>query len=97
LKLVLAKEPRQLLDSLPETVGKAQILRVLRALADEHETVASWPTGDYTGGRFTVAGTDDEWKITFHLVEMDETVVSVVAIKKRRTLPWALRFYPKKD
>lgn len=97
MKVLLAKEPRRFIESLPEGIDKAQILGALQQLAGEYDSVESWPTGDYQGGRYAVAGTGDQWKITYHLVEMDEPVVSVVSIKKRRTIHWGLRFYPKKD
>ena len=97
MRVVLDKESRLLLESMPEGIDKAQIRGVLRELASDYDAVKSWPAGDYPGGRYSVAGSGDKWKITYHLVEMEEPVVSVVSIKKRRTIPWALQFYPKKD
>lgn len=97
MKVVLSRQARELLDSLPVDLDKAQIRGVLRRLAEEDETLESWDTPEFAGGRFSVAGPNDAWRISYHVVELDEPVISVVTIRKRRTIPFALRFYPRKN
>jgi hypothetical protein len=58
--------------SLPERIDKAQIRGVLRQLEEDYESLRSWPSGDSAGGRFTFAGSHDKWKLTFHLIQMEE-------------------------
>ena len=54
-----------------------------------------WTTLPVADSRF--AGAEDKWKLTYHVVEMEEPVTSVVTITKRRTSRWALNFFPDKD
>jgi hypothetical protein len=58
---------------------------VLRPLEEDYESLRSWPSDDSLGGRFTFAGSHDKWKLSFHLIQMEELVASVVTIGKRRT------------
>jgi hypothetical protein len=85
------------LDSLPDGIDKAQIRGVLRQLEEDYESVTSWPSDDSSGGRFAFAGSNDKWKLTFRLVQMEEWVLSVVMIGKRRTSKWVWASYPPKD
>ncbi len=97
MRVWLSNGARQFLDSLPEGIAKAQIRGVLRQLEEDYESVRIWPSDDSSGGRFTFAGSNDKWKLTFHLVQMEELVVSVVTIGKRRTSKWVWESYPAKD
>ncbi len=97
MKVWLSKAAQQLLDSLPDGLDKAQIRGVIRQLESEDELLETRPSGDFPGGRYTFAGADDKRKLTYHVVAMEEPVLSVVTITKRRTSRWALRFYPNKD
>lgn len=97
MRVWLSDGARKFLDSLPEGIDKAQIRGVLRQLEDDYESVRSWPADDSSGGRFAFAGSHDKWKLTFHLVQMDELVASVVTIGKRRTSKWVWESYPAKD
>lgn len=97
MKVWLSKAAQQLLDSLPDGLDKAQIRGVIRQLETEDESLETRQSGDFPGGRYAFAGADDNWKLTYHVVEMEEPVTSVVTITKRRTSRWALKFYPSKD
>jgi hypothetical protein len=97
LRVWLSTGARRLLDSLPDGIDKAQIRGALRLLEDDYDSVRSWPSEDSPGGHFTFAGSEDKWKLTYHIVEMEEPVLSVVTIANRRTRRWAWEFYPKKD
>ncbi len=97
MRVWLSRGAQQVLDSLPDGLDKAQIRGVLRQLEEEDESLQSRPVDDSSGGRFTFAGAEDKWKLTYHVVEMEEPVTSVVTITKRRTSRWALRFFPDKD
>jgi hypothetical protein len=97
VKLVPSKAARQSLDALRENLEKAQIHGVLRRLAEEDETLDRWEASGSEGVMYCLAGEGASWKITYHIVELDEPVISVVSIKKRRTTPFALRFYPRKN
>lgn len=97
MKVWISKAAQQLLDSLPDGLDKAQIRGVIRQLEREDELLETWPSGDFPGGRYAFAGADDKWKLTYHVVEMEEPVTSVVTIAKRRTSRWAMKFYPSKD
>jgi hypothetical protein len=97
LRVWLSRGAQQVLDSLPDGMDKAQIRGVLRQLEEQDDSLRTWPVDDSSGGRFTFAGSEDKWKITYHVVEMEEPVTSVVTITKRRTSRWALNFFPDKD
>lgn len=97
MRVWLSKAAQQVLDSLPDGLDKAQIRGVLRQLEEEDDSLQSWPVDDSSGGRFAFAGSDDKWKLTYHVVEMDDPVTSVVTITKRRTSRWALKFFPDND
>jgi hypothetical protein len=97
LKVWLSKAAQTVLESLPDGLDKAQIRGVIRQLESEDEQLKTWRSDDFPGGCYAFAGADDQWKLTYHVVEMEEPVTSVVTITKRRTSRWALKFYPDKD
>jgi hypothetical protein len=97
LRLFLNRQPEEFLDGMSDSVARAQIIGALQSLAGETYSGAICRSADFAGGRYTFVGTRDEWKITFHIVEEPEPILSVVTIKKRRTWSWALEFYPKRD
>lgn len=97
MRVTLTARARAEYEAISGEIDKAQVLGLLRQLGEHYEKVPKFETDEYPGGRYAFAGDDDGWKVTFHKVELDETVVSVISIKPRRTVKWALRFYPKKD
>jgi hypothetical protein len=97
LRLHLSPEAESFLAGMDDHIARAQIRAVLQALASLTYTGTVCISKDYPGGSYAFVGVGDRWKITFHVVDAPEPVLSVVTIKKRRTLPWALEFYPKRD
>ncbi len=97
MRVTLTPRARAEYEAIAGDLDKAQILGLLRQLEEHYERVPKFETDEYPDGRYAFAGEGDGWKVTFHQVELEETVVSVISIKRRRTVKWALRFYPKKD
>lgn len=97
MKVSLSAQAAKFLDSMPVGIDKAQILGMLDRLGQDDGTLEEYGSPDYPGGMYVLAGTKGQWKITYHVVRMAEPVISVVTIKKRRTLPWALDFPPKRS
>jgi hypothetical protein len=97
VKVSLSSQAAGFLDSMPEGIDKAQILGMLERLGLGNGVFEECGSADYPGGRYILAGTTGQWKITYHVVRMAEPIISVVTIKKRRTLPWALDFRPKRS
>ncbi len=98
MRLSLSEPARKALEALPEGLEKAQLRGTLKRLAENDAADPHCSSPEVPGGRFFFAGAKDEWKITYRVVEIeDEEVISVVTIKKRRTLPWAIEFFPKGD
>lgn len=97
MRVTLTPRARAEYEAVAGDVDKAQVLGLLRRLGERYDEVPKFETDEYSGGRYAFAGNGDGWKVTFHKVELDESVVSVISIKPRRTVKWALRFFPKKD
>ena len=104
MRLIPRKDVLTALEALPEGLEKAQIRGALNRLAKNNRQTPlaraqKCPAGDFSSS----VGAEDEWKITYRLLEIEneelilEEVISVVAIKKRRTHHWATEFYPKGD
>jgi hypothetical protein len=95
VKVILSGEATKAFDGMPEGIDKAQIRWVLDRLGRGEELPES---RDAEGaGKYVLAGTRQEWKVTYHIIELEEPIVSVVTIKKRRTIPWGLDFRPKRS
>lgn len=95
MKVILSPEAAGTFDSMPEGLDKAQIRGILERLGRGEPLPESLEAEG--AGRYALAGVKQEWKITYHRVELEEPVISVVTIKKRRTIPWALDFRPKRS
>lgn len=97
MRVIESSQASKTLKSLPEGIDKAHIRSVLRRLGNDIASLKPCPSGDFKGGFYVFAGSKDQWKITYQILELAEPVVNVVSIKKRITIPWALAFFPKDD
>ncbi len=94
----MSEPARKALEALPEGLEKAQLRGALKRLAESDAGDPHCANPEAAGGRFFFAGPEGKWRITYHIVKIeDEDMIWVVTIKKRPTLHWTIEFFPKGD